>query len=110
MRYIVRGEHRYVPSSSNVAYTSSGDASANRSEHSVSNTVARSASAQGPGGGRTGLLLPGRRPATAVERRPRHTRRHARKLHAHMVRQLFCRSQEFFPRSRLNPGSPATFP
>ena len=99
-----------MPSSSRVALTSAGDRSTNRGEHSASYTSSCSFLLNARAGGRTGLLMPGGRPLTTVPRGSGDTEGVARGLHPDMLRQLFGRLHEFFPSSRLNPSSPATFP
>ena len=76
-----------------------------RVEHPVSFLLA-----QGPGGGRAGLLMPGRWTPTTVERGSGDPERSTRGLHPYMLGQLLGRLHEFVPSSRLNPSSPTTFP
>lgn len=51
---MVETEHQYIPSSSNVAYTSAGATSTSRSERSVSSTASLSADDSARGDVRTG--------------------------------------------------------
>lgn len=66
--------------------------------------------AQGSGGGRVGLPIPGRWPQTKVERGSADPEHIARGPNRYVLGQLLGRLQEISPSSRLNPSSPATFP
>ena len=65
--------------------------------------------AQGPGGRRTGLLMPGSGPPATVEGSPWRPQRSARRRHADLRCERLGSHQQSFPCSRLNPSSPATF-
>ena len=79
---------------------------------STSSDVRAFGRTQGPGGRRTGLLMPGSGPLTTVEGSPWHPQRSAR-----YAPRLTCDASGWtaittmsFPCSRLIPSSPATFP
>ena len=65
---------------------------------------------ESPGWALRGLLVPGSGLTVPVERGMRHPQRSARRRDADLRRQGGGGHQEFFPLSKLNPSSPATFP
>ena len=73
MRYMVRIEQRYWPSSSSVAYTSAGALSAKRSLFRVSSSACRSWASKARGG--RGRAPPRRAARSGVRRRARRCRR-----------------------------------